>query len=62
MNNIYPYDSLALVQLSDFSSASDITLKDVGEINGHQTTKKHNKGWTMCIILGIYMICFYFLY
>ena len=62
MNNIYPYDSLALVQSSDFSSAIDITLKDVGEINGHQTTKKkHNRGWTMCIILGIYMICFLFL-
>ena len=39
INNICPYASLALVQSYDFSSASDITLKDVGEMNGHQTTK-----------------------
>ena len=47
-----------LGQSYDCPSASEVTLKDMGEINWYQTTSKHNKGWTMWIFPGInYILC-----
>ena len=45
--------SLALGQSYDCPSASEATLIDMDKTNQYQTTAKHNKTWTLCIILGI---------
>ena len=37
-------------------SAIEVILIDMGKINYCQTTIKHNKVETMCIILGMYYI------
>ena len=46
--------SLALGQSYDCPSACEATLKDMGKIGMCQTTTKHYKAWTTCMIVGIY--------
>ena len=44
---ISPYDSSPI-------SVSEVYMKNMAKIDWHLTTTKHNKGWAMCIILGMY--------
>ena len=48
--------SLALGQSYDCPSASEVILNNMGKTNSYQTTTKHNKAWTVYIILGMYYI------
>ena len=48
--------SQALGQSYDCPSVSELTLKDMGEIDWYQTITKHNKAQVMGIILGMYSI------
>ena len=43
--------SLALGQSYDCHSASEVTLKDMGEIDHYQTKTKHNKVYKLCVYL-----------
>ena len=45
--------SLALGQSYDCSSASEVTLKDMGKISWYPTTTKHNKVQTVYLTLGM---------
>ena len=44
--------SLALGQSYDCPSASEVTLKDMGQASQYLSTTKHNKAWTLSIFLG----------
>ena len=46
--------SQALGQSYDCPSASEVTMKDMGKINQYLSPTKHNKTWTVLIIIGIY--------
>ena len=46
---------MALGQSHDCPSANEVTLKDMGNINWHQTITKHNKAQAMHIINGLYL-------
>ena len=46
----------ALGQSCDCPSASEITLKDMGKIDQHQTTTNHHQTCIMQIIPGIYLL------
>ena len=50
--------SLALGQSYDCPNAGEVTLKYIGKINWYQIKTKHNKAWTVCIILGMYWLSF----
>ena len=49
---VYIWNKLYL----QFMKPSKVDLKDMSKINLYLTTTKHNKPWTICIILGIYCI------
>ena len=46
--------SMALGQLYECPSASEVALKDMDKLAQTQTTTNHNQGQNMCIILMVY--------